>query len=419
MTSRSLILALVTALTAFVAPARAQRPSNNPNDYSGSDSERIAAALEAAPSWNGVVRITSRAPDQVSDRQYWLLDSAILLPSNTTLILDNCALKLSDSCRDNFIRSANSGVGIKVVERAENIRVVGIGSATLIGADRPRATGDSGKRLGERAYGTDAGKEGESQTGDWRNIGVLFANVHNFLIENVTIKNAHAWSVSLERCENGVVRNLTFESEETRVIDGKSVKALNVDGLDLRKGCRNIVVDGIFGHTGDDLVAITAIRPGDCEGGSLDSTEVSDFAADVNYDVYNITIRNVVGYAAGGHQIVRLLNASGIKIYRVTIDGVMDASPGRVVDRATIRIGDANPAWGGVTPLGDTYGITISNVHSQSRQAILIAGSLADSTISNVVNYNPEAEILHCESGKENVRNVQINGIVDVAGEGR
>ena len=92
----------------------------------------------------------------------------------------------------------------------------------------------------------------------------------------------------------------------------------------------------------------------------------------------------------------------------------MDASPEGVVDRATIRIGDANPAWGGVTPLGDTYGITIANVHSQARQGILIAGSLTDSTIMNVVNYNPEAQSVCYESGKENVRNVQITGVVDV-----
>lgn len=418
--SRNTVVIFFLLLTVTYAQSvAAQRPSNNPNDYSGSDSERIAAALDAAKYWNGVIRIASRAPDAESDRQYWLLDSAILLPSNTTLILDNCQIKLSDSCRDNFVRSANCGIGVKVVSPVENVSIVGIGVVTLVGADRPRATGDSGKTLGVRAYGTDAGKEGESQTGDWRNIGILLANVHNFRIENIQIKNAHAWSLSLERCENGLVRNLTFDSEETRVIDGQEIKALNVDGLDLRKGCRNIVVDGIYGHTGDDLVAVTAIGPGAREGGALDSTEVSDFSADENYDVYNITIRNVVGYAAGGHQIVRLLNASGIKIYRVMIDGVMDTSPEEIVDRATIRIGDANPAWGGVTPLGDTYGVTISNVHSQSRHAILVAGSLVDSTISNVVNYHSDAEILHCESGKENVRNVTVNGTVDVGRERR
>ena len=408
------LLVAGTAAFLITTTAFAQRPSNNPNDYRGADSERIAAAVAAAPFWGGVVRVPPRTPDEEGSRDFWLLDSAILLPSHTTLLLESCTLKLSDAARDNLIRSANCGPGIERVAPLEDVRVVGIGNARLVGADRPRATGDSGKTLGVRTYGTDAGKADESQTGDWRNIGVLLANVRGFCIENLTIVDAHAWSVSLERCVDGAVRNLTFDAQETREIDGESVKVLNVDGLDLRKGCRNIVIDGIAGHTGDDLVAIPAITPRTKSGGAFDSTEVADYSEDENYDVHDVTIRNVTGYAAGGHQIVRLLNASGIKIYRVTIDGVMDASPEGVVDRATIRIGDANPAWGGVTPLGDTYGITIANVHSQARQGILIAGSLTDSTIMNVVNYNPKAQSVCYESGKENVRNVQITGVVDV-----
>src|SRR5690606_15145127 len=101
----------------------------------------------------------------------WLLDSAILVRSGTVLELENCHLKLSDKSRDNFIRSANSGLGITEIAPLENIHIRGIGRAILEGADRPRATGDGAKTLGKHSYGTDAGKEGESQLGDWRNIG--------------------------------------------------------------------------------------------------------------------------------------------------------------------------------------------------------------------------------------------------------
>jgi hypothetical protein len=159
--------------------------SNDPNAYTGTDSERIEKAVAASAEFGGLVRIPSRRPDADSPRTHWLLDRAILLPSNTTLLLENSVLKLSDNCRDNFIRSANAGPGIAKVAPLENIFVVGVGNVRLEGADRPRATGDSGKRLGERTYGTDAGKDGESQTGDWRNIGVLFAKVKNFGIENL------------------------------------------------------------------------------------------------------------------------------------------------------------------------------------------------------------------------------------------
>ncbi len=410
-----LLLLVLTATLALSSSAFAQVPSNNPNDYAGTDSERIAAAVDAGVQYhNGTVVIPPRVPDKVADRDYWLLDSAILLPSDTTLTLKSCTLKLSDKCRDNFIRSANCGAGIEKVAPIKNVCVVGSGDAKLVGADHPRATGDSGKKHGERTYGTDAGKEGESQTGDWRNIGILFANVDKFAIRNVTIVDAHAWSVSLEKCANGIVENLRFDSTETREIDGRSVKVLNVDGLDLRKGCRDVVVRGISGRTGDDLVAITAIVPKAKKGGVFGSTEVCDYSEEKNLDVHNVEIRDVAGYAAGGHQIVRLLNGSGIKLYDVLVENVVDESPAGVVDRATVRIGDANPAWGGVTPLGDAYAFTIRNIESRSRQAILIAGSLADSAIENVKDYNPESQGVCYESGVDNVRNVRVEGVVHV-----
>ncbi len=395
----------------------AAEPSNDPNDYQGSDSERIAQAVAAASVNSGVAYIPARRPDAESDRNYWLLDSAILLPSDTTLILDNCVLKLSDRCRDNFIRSANCGLGIEKVEPCDNIHVIGKGLVRLIGADRPRATGDSGKKLGERTFGSDAGNEGESQTGDWRNIGVLFANVRHFSVENISIVQAHCWSMSFEKCSYGTIRDIQFDSTERRTLDGEQIVVLNVDGLDLRKGCHDITIENIKGTTGDDLVALTAIGKIDKKGGVLGSTEVSDFSSEEPLDIYNITIRNVVGYAAGGHQIVRLLNASGIKLYRVTIDGVVDTSPEGVVDRATVRIGDSNPAWGGITPLGDTYGVIVSNIQSQSRQAVLIAGSLTDSIISNVINYNKDVSGVGFESGIDNVKNVKIESFINVGAE--
>jgi len=411
MTGKKMIvwgMVLLAFCTAKLSAQSSDGWNNTPNLFTGTDSEKIAQALAAAENNGGVIRIPARAADAASDRNFWLLDEAVLLPSDTTLILENCVLKLSDQCRDNFIRTANAGLGIENPEPVHNIHITGIGSVELIGADHPRSTGDSGKVLGQRSYGTDAGKEGESQKGDWRNIGILLANVDNFSIENLKLRQTHCWGISIERGTNGTIRGLTFDSSENRTIDGATVKTLNQDGLDLRKGCRNIVIENIRGVTGDDLVALTAIGIDKRPGGRLESTEVMPTDPDVDNDICYVTIKNVVGYAAGGHQIVRLLNASGIKIHHVVIDTVVDTSPEDVIDRATVRIGDANPSWGGVTPLGDTHGILITNVESRSAQAVLIAGSLTDSIITNVINYNPAVTGVGFESGEENVRNVQI-----------
>ena len=87
-----------------------------PNEFEGSDAERINRAIEAAAAAGGRVvipRVNFRGAEQ---REVWLLDSAILLRSNVTLVLDNCRLKLSDRCRDNFMRSANCGIGITEIQ---------------------------------------------------------------------------------------------------------------------------------------------------------------------------------------------------------------------------------------------------------------------------------------------------------------
>lgn len=162
------------------------------------------------------------------------------------------------------------------------------------------------------------------------------------------------------------------------------------------------------------MVALTAIGTKAQDGGSFDSTEVSEFEPSADNDIRDVVIRDVIGYSVGGHQIVRFLNASGIKMYRITLDSLTDTSPTSGLDRATIRIGDANPAWGGVTPVGDTFGFVIRNVHSSSQHAVLIAGSLTDSIIENVVNYNPAISGVTFESGKENVRNVVVEDFINV-----
>lgn len=382
----------------------------SPNEFSGSDTERINQAIAAAAPVGRRVVIPKRNRTPGGDRDVWLLDSAILVQTGTTLELENCHIKLSDRCRDNFIRSANCGVGITEIAPMSDIHIIGIGSVLLEGAEHPRATGDAAKTLGERTYGTDAGVAGESQTGDWRNIGILLAFVDRFTIENVRIKDSHCWAISLERCAFGRVRDIDFASTGSRTIDGASQTVLNQDGLDLRQGCHDITIENITGYTGDDLVALTNILRPDRPAGSTTSTMVSAGAnrGDGLDDIRNITLRNVRGHCAGGHHIVRFLNASGLKIHDVILDGLIDTSGSGKRCRAALKIGDSNPKWGGVTPIGDTYRLIISNIMSRAEHTILIAGSLSESAITNVFKHDAPGDPITYESGVANVRNVEI-----------
>ncbi|MBR0457749.1 MAG: hypothetical protein IJJ26_00795, partial [Victivallales bacterium] len=402
---------------------RPTSPYADPNLYSGSDSDRINAAIRDATHFGGVVRIPRRIPDQLSPRDFWLLDSAILVPENTTLIFSNCRIKLSDQARDNWIRSANCIVGKPDVDWISNVHILGEGHVLFEGADRPRSTGDYSKLLRTRefgrgffqndkyvrtTYGTDEGKDGETQHGDWRNIGILLAKVRNFSIQNLHFKQPHCWTISLEYCRQGYIQGLDFNSNEHPVIDGVPVNWLNQDGLDLRNGCRDITIENITGHSGDDLIALTAIgAPPRPAGG--EKTHFCGGDPDLNEQhINNILIRNVRGYSAGGYLIVRFLNQNGVRMTNILLDGLLDTSPAGHHGYSAIKIGDIH--YGTPAKLGETSRFQITNVQTQAKNAIQFGSPITDSQFSNILFFqsSPDQELLHFHfpGGLDELRNV-------------
>lgn len=407
------------------------------NDFFGeSDADILNSAIENRGR-DGIVVIEPRKSDKEPERCDWLLDRAILLPSNTTVIIRNCKLKLSDRCRDNFFRSANCGLGIEENEPLFNIHIKGEGCAVLEGADHPRATGDSGKILKnpcpftvedickhadwieeqrrspeqitfadrhDYSYGTDAGKDGEAQTGDWRGIGILLACVNGFSISGITIRESHGWAISLEDCANGCIEKIRFDARMNKMIDGMLQNMENQDGIDLRNGCHDITISDITGETGDDVVALTAIAsPEYRPGGSLGSTHVmhSDWTRR-DPDIYNVTIRNVRAYSSLCY-LVRLLPCE-CSIRNVIIDGVIDTSPEDVVCGG-IFLGEKDQVYGRNLP-GSIRNITISNViYNNIKKAIRVDGYLQDSTITNVVAMRTQFPVVSVlrEGGLQNV----------------
>ena len=68
----------------------------NVNDFKGfDDNEIIEKAIEQRGS-DGIVIIPPRSSVHEPKREMWLLDRALLIPENTTIILQNCKIKLSD-----------------------------------------------------------------------------------------------------------------------------------------------------------------------------------------------------------------------------------------------------------------------------------------------------------------------------------
>lgn len=119
----------------------------NANDFCGKNDSDVLNNAVRGRGDDGIVVIPSRRSDIEPERDFWLLDAAVLIPENTTVVLQNCKLKLSDRARDNFFRSANCGLGIEFPERIHNITLRGEGTCVLEGADHPRASGDASKIL--------------------------------------------------------------------------------------------------------------------------------------------------------------------------------------------------------------------------------------------------------------------------------
>ena len=418
------------------------------NDFLGTsknDNEAIARAI-AARGADGIVVLSPR--DGQDGRNFWLLDEAILLPSNTTVLLQNTKLKLSDASRDNFFRSANCGIGIEEIEPLFNIHIKGEGYVLLEGADHPRASGDGGKIIkypcpfqvedickyadwipNERrtpdkitfadrhdfSYGTDANNPNESQYGDWRGIGVLLACVDHFSISGLTIRESHGWGISLENCAHGRIEHIEFDARMSKMIDGMLHNMENQDGIDIRNGCHDILISDITGETGDDVVALTAIadrtrayKP----SGSLASTHVmhNDWTRR-NPDIYNITIRDIRAYSSLCF-IVRLLPCES-HIYNVIIDGVTDTSPAPNLMWGAILLGEGDKNYGKNLP-GSLTNITISNIiYNNYSRAITVSGFLQDSAISNVICMNTKEPAIYCSRrGVNSFKNVKVSNIV-------
>lgn len=332
-----------------------------PNDIQdGSDSDRIEAAIAEAVK-TGARAIEIPRVNAKREEPVWLIDRAVLLPSDFTLVLRDCLIRLSPGTQDNIIR--NAGTAQEPMEGNENIRILGVGRAALSG-------------------GVSAHFNPPGDRSGWRTIGVLLCGVKRFTIEGLTLEETQAWAVSVENgCSEGRIANLTFRNTN---------RYPNQDGVDIRKGCHDILIENITGETGDDTVALTGLRndPAKANPG-VRSMQAGGNAPRSDDDIYNITVRNVRAKVAGGHHIVRLLNHDGIRLYNVFISDVTDTSvAGEPRVQAGVKIGDLRYASMSPCQLGDTFNIFVKNVRTRGKAGVRIQGPLKNAVLRDIVGFD-------------------------------
>ena len=155
----------------------------------------------------------------------------------------------------------------------------------------------------------------------------------------------------------------------------------NSDGIDLRCGCHDIIIENITGFTQDDTIALTGL-PG--------TIEKELFPVDgLPTDIHNVIIRNV--NASAYCAIVRLLNQGGVKLYNILIDGVMDSSatcPCLERTSTGVRVGDLHLYRERHSTAEETYKITVRNVYTRANVGLRLAGSITNFVTDNICGFD-------------------------------
>lgn len=324
---------------------------NDPRFMGSTDSESIQNAIDAAE--KGPIR-TVRIPRVCvrTGKDEWIIEKSILLPSDITIILDDCHLTLKKDIYENIFRNKNLYTDIqnKAEGKQKGIRIIGMGDAILDGGE--------GNDLRE----SNSGQDGRPNI-RFNNF-ILLHNIDDYVLENFSCINLRWWAINQVCCTHGRLENLRF-------FNGELIP--NQDGIDVRLGCSYIYINNITGRLGDDVVALSAFAG---------SKERENFLVEgMTPDIHDVTIRDVS--ADTNYSLVALRNTDGAKMYRITIENIKD--PGGIYGpRSVVRIGENLYYKERTSVIGETYDINVRGVYSLNRGTIFIGGALNDSKICDV-----------------------------------
>lgn len=361
---------------------------NCPECMGATDSQSIQNAVKLAKE-TGADKVVIPRVNERTNEPKWVIDEAILLPSDIQIVIDNAYLVQATGCFDNIFRNENFyDEELRTSQKGtqRNIHINGIGNATLDGGVHNGHTESTSCKDGMPHIRV--------------NNMILMTNVDGFSVTGLKMKNQRWWANHFIFCCNGLIENITFEAKDDYP---------NQDGIDIRGGCYNITIRNIYGVCGDDVVALT---------GLMGTFVKENFKVEgKSYDIHHIYISNIMACSVKW-ATVGLRCMDGIRVYDITVDSVTDISDGINQNPNTmIRIGQK--AWTYVKPheVGDMSRICVRNIHVNHGVGIMINVSLADSKIENIF-CGKEASGAITTSAKSEwfkpgaaLRNVVIDGV--------
>ena len=341
-----------------------------PNDFLNeeTDSRMIQAAVNEAAKCG--IRVVIPRYNERTGKCVWELDAGIKLYSGSYVTLDSCYIRLMDDTVIHFFENSvadSTDDWWDPKHRQYDITLKGEGVVVLDGGNHNgvfescfNIYDENGKFIKKTEF--------RGFKGAYVNRGLQFRNVERINVSGIRMVNCRYWGMNFEFCSEGHVSDITFESLN---------HVPNQDGIDVRVGCHNFLIENISGKTGDDTIALT----------NFGLPEAMETSPELDYDIHDIMIRNIRSYVTGKCDMIRLLNRGGAKIYNVQISGVVDVTPEGEEHRplAAIRIGDLNNYPARLNLPGETRNITVRDVISRARFGIYVANSLTDSVFDNIM----------------------------------
>ena len=251
--------------------------------------ERIQAAVDSWGTKPKVIEVGPHGPD-LDGR--WYLTRAIIIPSNTTLVLYGARLFMADKVSDNMIRNVHAETGDD--RRDENIHILGVGGAEL--------------------DGNAANQVRQPQV--HKNFGIAFHKVDKASIKGIVLGPTEGWGMGLENVNDLFVESIRFQQ------DGKTE---NQDEIHVCGPGSRICISNIIDTVADDAIAIDAGAGAKDYRGSARGT--GGFLE--NIVVSNVSVKNLRSGA-----VVRTLAAKG-----KSLDGVFISQVAITGSNQVLKIG--------------------------------------------------------------------------------
>ena len=353
----------------------------DPNDTVGmTDSESIQNAVDRAREC-GINKVIIPRYNARTDDTVWVISEAIRLPSEMTVVLDNCYLVMADGVMTNFFRNDNAYTELtgKKEGRQYGITIKGEGAAVL----------DGGRHNGL----TEKNSSTVLRTHVSLNHPILLVNIEDFVIENISIINPRYNAIRLEHAKRGRVRDIFVDAS----FDGPECV-----GLDVRNGCREVLLENICGRVLGDMVRLS---PTDSQNNDGYSFICEGEAADVSA----ITLRNISGTAYKG-SLVKIGGSEGL-VYNVLVDNAYDSE---LDDNEGVVIGDNIVSLGADTEIGThpslVRNITLTNLRSANTASVVkVTGGVANSHITNLHALGVSRSVVKALAGTL-IQNLTLDG---------